>query len=186
MVDAPPAGRRCPGISGTFPPHEYQCIPCRSLALAGGAPPPIGAKGVTVDTAPVVPIFVEVTEAVGDGVGVAAVVAVPLATASAGAVAITGTGADVTGTSVMEVAVATVETLATADTITAGVAVATTCPDAPETRPRAPTILATTSMAGTARRNQVMVNRDISGSLTVVWNRWPDCRARMVCRSSNA
>ena len=184
MVVAPPAGRRCPGISGTFAPHEYQCIPCRPLALAGGTPPPIGAKGVTVDTAPVVPVFVEVTEAVGDGVGVAVVVAVPLATASAGAVAITG--ADVTGTSDMEVAVATVETLATADTITAGVAVATTCPDAPETRPKPPTILATTSMAGTARRNQVMVNRDIGGSLTVVWNRWPDCRGRVVCRSSNA
>ncbi|NBT27201.1 MAG: hypothetical protein EBT09_11770 [Actinobacteria bacterium] len=168
MVDAPPAGRRCPGISGTFPPHEYQCIPCRPLALAGGAPPPIGAKGVTVDTAPVVPIFVEVTEAVGDGVGVAAVVAVPLATASAGAVAITGTGADVTGTSVMEVAVATGDTLATADTITAGVAagvaVATICPDAAGTGPNPPTMLAMTSMAGTANRNQLQVNLAISSS----------------------
>jgi len=64
-------------------------------------------------------------------------------------------------------AVATGDTLVTVDTVTAGVAVAITCPDAPETGPSPPTMLAMTSMAGTASRNKGRMDLDIAGSLKV-------------------
>ena len=113
--------------------------------------PPTEIAGVAVATA-IVPLATTVAVPVGnppDGtrVGVATTVAsimgmvtvtvtVPLATAITGVVATTAVG----------------------------VVVATACPDAPGTGPSPPTMLAMTSMAGTASLNQLRVGRDIAGS----------------------
>jgi len=117
-------------------------------------------------------------------------VAVPLATAITGVVATTAAGVDVPGTSAMAGAVATGDTLGTGDTVaagvTAGVAVATTCPDAPGRGPIPPTMLAMTRIVGTARRNQVRVDRGIGGSLTAKVTRWCARRGRVVCGSRHA
>ena len=120
----------------------------------------------------------------------AVVVVVPLATAITGVVATTAAGVDVPGTSAMAGAVATGDTLATADTVAAGVAagvaVAITCPDAPGTGPSPPTMLAMTSKAGTARRNQGRMDRGIGGSLTAKVTRWCARRGWVVCGSRHA
>ena len=124
--------------------------------------------GDTVATGVAVTVIVKDGTAVATDVGTpTTMVAVPLAIAITGVVATTAADVDVPCPSVMMGAVATGDTLANADAVTAGVAVAITCPDAPETGPSPPTMLAMTSTAGTASRNKGRMDLDIAGSLKV-------------------
>jgi len=134
-------------------------------SIVGGLGPVPGASGQVVATAT-------------PAVTVSAVASVsPVATAPV--------MADVPGTSTPAAVVATTPVMAVASgtaTIVVGVrtSVATVVPTVVAT----PDAVATGSVvAGTARRNQVRVDRDIAGSLTAKVTRWCARRGRVVCGS---